>query len=95
MPKTQFCGYICGIMTTYQQILIILDNFEIIFIGANFCSSHEIEKCKKCNCELDNIHLFKCTRKNENNINYNHILNGTVLEQRNAINYIIENKIEE
>ena len=36
MPKTQFCGYICGIMTTYQQILIILDNFEIIFIGALF-----------------------------------------------------------
>ena len=28
MPKTQFCGYICGNMTTYQQILIILDNFE-------------------------------------------------------------------
>ena len=23
-------------MTTYQQILIILDNFEIIFIGALF-----------------------------------------------------------
>ena len=36
MPKTQFCGYICGIMTTYQQILIILDNFEINFIGALF-----------------------------------------------------------
>ena len=36
MPKTNFCGYICGIMTTYQQILIILDNFEINFIGALF-----------------------------------------------------------
>ena len=36
MPKTQFCGYICGIMTTYQQILIILDNLEINFIGALF-----------------------------------------------------------
>ena len=36
MPKTQFCGYICGIMTTYQQILIILDNFEINFLGALF-----------------------------------------------------------
>ena len=36
MPKTQFSGYICGITTTYQQILIILDNFEIIFIGALF-----------------------------------------------------------
>ena len=34
MPKIQFCGYISGIMTTYQQILIILDNFEINFIGA-------------------------------------------------------------
>ena len=36
MPKTQFYGYICSIMTTYQQILIILDNFEIHFIGALF-----------------------------------------------------------
>ena len=36
MTKTQFCGYRCDIMTTYQQILIILDNFEIIFIGALF-----------------------------------------------------------
>ena len=36
MPKTQFCVNICGIMTTYQQILIILDNFEIILIGALF-----------------------------------------------------------
>ena len=36
MPKTKFCGYICGIITTYQQILIILDNFEINFIGALF-----------------------------------------------------------
>ena len=36
MPKTHFCGYICGIMTTYQQILIILDNLEINFIGALF-----------------------------------------------------------
>ena len=36
MPKTKFCGYVCGIMTTYQQSLIILDNFEIIFIGALF-----------------------------------------------------------
>ena len=36
MPKTQFCGYICGIMITYKKILIILDNFEINFIGALF-----------------------------------------------------------
>ena len=63
-------------------------------IKANFCSSDKIEKCKKCNCDLDNTHLFKCTRKNKNYINYNHILYGTVLEQRSAINYIIENQIE-
>ena len=43
MPKTQFCGYICGIMTTYQQILIILDNFEIIFIGALFGPGTAVE----------------------------------------------------
>ena len=36
MPKTLFCGYICGIMTTHQQILMIWDSFEIIFIGALF-----------------------------------------------------------
>ena len=36
MLKTQFRGYICGIITTYQQILIILYNFEIIVIGALF-----------------------------------------------------------
>ena len=34
--------------------------------------------------------IFKCTRMNINNINYNHILNGTVLEQRNDNNYIKE-----
>ena len=64
-------------------------------IKANFCSSNAIEKCQKCKCDLDNIHLFKCTRKNENNITYNHILNGTVLEQRIALNYINETQIEE
>ena len=36
MPEIQLCGYIRGIMTTYQQILIILDNFENNFIGALF-----------------------------------------------------------
>ena len=64
-------------------------------IKANLCSSTEIEKCEKCNLDLDNNHLFKCTRNNENNINYNQILNGTILEHRNAINYIIENKLDE
>ena len=28
--------YVCGIITTYQQILIMLDDLEIIFIGALF-----------------------------------------------------------
>ena len=32
----RICGYTCGIMTTYQQIQIILDTFKIIFIGALF-----------------------------------------------------------
>ena len=64
-------------------------------IKANFCTSTEIKKSEKCNLDLDNNHLFKCTRNNENNINYNQILNGTILEQRNAINYIIENKLDE
>ena len=63
-------------------------------IKANFCSSKYIEKCNKCNFEMDNSHLFKCTRKNITNINYNHILNGTILEQRNAHNYLNEIKIE-
>ena len=36
MPKTQFFRYVCGIMTTYQQNLMILDNFEINFIWALF-----------------------------------------------------------
>ena len=90
-----------------QSYMIPRENFNIklqrnIFalrtkmnhIQANFCSSNEIKKCDKCNCELDNIHLFKCTRKNKNNINYNHILNGTVLEQRIAMDYIKETQIE-
>ena len=44
MPKTQFCGYVCGIMTTYQQILIIVDNFEIMFIGALFPPRTDVMK---------------------------------------------------
>ena len=64
-------------------------------IKANFCSSKYIEKCEKCNFEMDNIHLFKCTRRNIQNINYNHILNGTVHEQREAINYINDNQIKQ
>ena len=44
MPKTQFCGYICGNMTTYQQVLIILDNFEIDSIGALFPPGTDVLK---------------------------------------------------
>ena len=33
---------------------------------------------------------FNCTRRNPNNINYNHILRGTFIDQRNATNYINE-----
>ena len=63
-------------------------------IRANFCSSKEIEKCNKCQCEMDNEHIFKCTRRNPNDISYNHILNGTIIEQRNALNYIKEIQTE-
>ena len=34
--KNPSCWYTCWIMTTYQHILIILDNFKIIFIWALF-----------------------------------------------------------
>ena len=43
-------------------------------IKANFCSSKHIEKFNRHNFEMDNSHLFKCTRKNMKNISYNHIL---------------------
>ena len=54
-------------------------------IEANFCSTNKIKKCDKCNIEIDNYHLFKCTRQNMKNITYDHILHGNVLEQKNAI----------
>ena len=63
-------------------------------IKANFCSSKEIEKCDKGQCEMDNGHLFKCTRRNPNDISYNHILNGTIIEQRYALNYMKEIQTE-
>ena len=63
-------------------------------IRANFCSSKDIEKCDICQCEMDNEHLFKCTKRNPNNINYNHILNGTIIEQRTALKYINEVQTE-
>ena len=64
-------------------------------IKANFCSSTQIEKCKKCDIEMDNYHLFTCTRKNPMNITYDYILNGTILEQKNAIQYLNKNYIKE
>ena len=65
---------------------------KVNHIPANICSSKYIKTCEKCQFEMDNEHLFNCTRINQDHINYNHILNGTVLDQRNALNYI--NKIE-
>ena len=63
-------------------------------IKANFCSSTQVEKCDKCNFEIDNYHLFKCTRINTKNITYDHILNGTILEKKNALQYLHENDIK-
>ena len=56
--------------------------------------SREIEKCNKCQCEMDNENLFKSTRRNPNDKSYNHILNWTIIEQRNALNYIKEIQTE-
>ena len=61
-------------------------------IPANFCSSSQVQKCEKCNSEMNNFHLFECTRKNINNITYNHILNGNILEQKIALKYMNENE---
>ena len=60
-----------------------MNNFE-----AKFCPSTQIKKCEKSHKNMDNYHLFKCSRKNIKNITYEHILNGTVLEQKNAIHYL-------
>ena len=61
-------------------------------IPANFGSSSQVKKCDKCNLEMNNQHLFKCTRINIENITYDHILNGNILEQKNALKYINENQ---
>ena len=63
-------------------------------IKANFCSSQEIEKSNKCQCEIDNEHLFKCKRTNPNYISYKNILNGTIIQQRDGLNYIKEVQTE-
>ena len=42
---------------------------------------------------LTHYHLFKCSRKkNIKNIPYEHLLNGTVLEQKNAIHFLNEKR---
>ena len=53
-------------------------------IKANFCSRTKIPICDQCQNEIDNYLLFKCIRetKNSRNLNYNHVLNGTILEQK-------------
>ena len=64
-------------------------------IPANFCSSSQVQKCEKCNADMNNYHLFQCTRKNINSITYHHILNGNILEQKIALKYMNENETEE
>ena len=56
----------------------------------NFYSSSQVQNCEICKLALDNYHLFKCTRKNTNNITYEDLLNGNILEQKNAIKYLHE-----
>ena len=60
-----------------------------------YIASSQIEKCKKCDIEMDNYHLFKYTWKNPIKLTYEHVLNGTILEQKNAIQYIKESGINE
>ena len=43
---------------------------------------------------MDDEHIFKCTRRNPNDIGNNYILNGTIIETRNALNYIKEIQTE-
>ena len=59
-------------------------------LKANFCSTKDIEKCSKCTLDLDNVHLFRCTNEFENieHLNYNHILNGTLIEQEKALKFL-------
>ena len=64
-------------------------------IKANFCSRNQIENCNECLNGMDNYHLFQCTWKlhNTNNISYEQIQNGTIVEQKIGIKFII-NMIE-
>ena len=89
--KTHLLAFInVSYKSSYKKVKRhIKDKTKMNHIRANFYSSKDIDKCEKCNCDIDNVHLFKFTRRNiKKNINYNHISNGTVLEQKDAIDYI-------
>ena len=75
-------------LTTQREIFAL--RIQMNHIQANFCSSSQVQNCEKCKLALDNYHLFKCTRKNSNNITYEDVLNGNILEQKNAIKYLHE-----
>ena len=61
-------------------------------LKANFCSRQQIENCDKCEKKMNNEHLFECTWKtnNLNNITYEQLLNGTILEQKQGIKFVLE-----
>ena len=59
---------------------------KINHIKANFFSSKKINFFLiNVKSEMINEHLFKCTRRNPNDISYNHILNGTILEKKKCL----------
>ena len=43
---------------------------------------------------MDNEYLLICLKRDPNNVKLNHIMNGTVFEQRNALNYRNESQTE-
>ena len=75
----------------YQREIFAL-RAQINHIPANFDSSSQVQKCLKCNSAMNNQHLFKCTRLNIKNTTYDHILNGNILQQQNALKYINQNQ---
>jgi hypothetical protein len=75
-------------LTTQREIFAL--RIQMNHIQANFCSSSQVQNCEKCKLALDNYHLFQCTRKNTNNIKYEDVLNGNILEQKNAIKFLHE-----
>ena len=75
-------------LTTQREIFAL--RIQMNHIPANFCSSSQVQNGEKCEMALDNYHLFKCTRKNTNNITYEDVLNGNILEEKNAMKYLHE-----